>query len=78
MADVFSNKLELENLNDKFSNTKVAKRFESLYNTDNKWPSLTEWLLENIEGIEELSMIKHLSSLMKVTYNFNPNFVYSV
>ncbi|XP_060563678.1 uncharacterized protein LOC132723033 [Ruditapes philippinarum] len=68
MADVFNNKLELENLNDKFSNTKVAKRFESLYNSDNKWPSLTEWLLETIEGIDELSMIKHLSSLMKKAY----------
>lgn len=73
MADVFDAKVKLENINDEFSNTKLAKRFESLYS--NKWPSLTEWLSDNIEEINEINMIKHLTSLMKVyTFRFSFKF----
>ncbi|XP_045165113.2 uncharacterized protein LOC123529012 isoform X2 [Mercenaria mercenaria] len=66
MADVFESKGELENVNDEFSNTKLAKRFEGIYNYS--WTSLTEWFDDNIAELDELNRIKHLTALMKKAY----------
>lgn len=64
MAGVLEDSGNLENINDQYANTRLAKRFEDLY--DIQWTKLSEWLEENIEDMTELVRIKHLTSLMKV------------
>ncbi|XP_060563679.1 uncharacterized protein LOC132723034 [Ruditapes philippinarum] len=66
MAGVLEVSGNLENINDQYSNTKLAKRFEDLYG--NQWADLSEWLQENIEHVTELDRIKTLTCLMKLSY----------
>jgi hypothetical protein len=64
MASVLETSGALENVNDEYSNTKLAKLFEKLY--DNQWVKLSEWLEENNSDLSELERVKALSTLMKV------------
>ncbi|XP_060563677.1 uncharacterized protein LOC132723032 isoform X2 [Ruditapes philippinarum] len=66
MASVLETSGALENVNDEYSNTKLAKLFEKLY--DNQWVKLSEWLEENNSDLSELERVKALSTLMKDAY----------
>lgn len=67
MADILEKKGDLENVNDEFANTKLAKTFEALY--DKKWTCLSEWLDDNCPKIDELIRIKNLTKLCKVNFS---------
>ncbi|XP_045166466.2 uncharacterized protein LOC123529932 isoform X2 [Mercenaria mercenaria] len=66
MANILETKGDLENVNDEFANTKLAKTFEKLY--DNKWTELSEWFDENTPDLNELERIKSITGLMKNAY----------
>lgn len=66
MANILETKGVLENVNDEFSNTKLAKKFEKL--CDNKWTDLSEWFDEYNSDLSELNRVKALSTLMKVSF----------
>jgi hypothetical protein len=66
MASVLETSGALENVNDEYSNTKLAKMFKKL--NDNQWVELSEWFEENNSDLSELERVKALSTLMKVCH----------
>ncbi|XP_045167305.2 uncharacterized protein LOC123530591 isoform X2 [Mercenaria mercenaria] len=64
MAGVLELSGNLENVNDKFANTKLSKRFQDLY--DRQWTELSEWLQENVQDMTEIQQIKFITSMMKL------------
>lgn len=56
----------LENINDEFSNMRLAKKFEELSNR--QWVDASQWLYEAVPEMSELDRISFLKALMVKAY----------